>query len=127
MNKYLRMHYNKLSKDELVDIIDVLQQDLKDYDILLGLRRKRTLINKFDEDYDKEDKKSNPNRTYYRISPDAEEVYRRYYKQKKILRMIRKDVNKELILLSKNKISKCKFMLKRNYKLTDEKNVIDKK
>ena len=127
MNKYLRMHYNKLSKDELIDIIDVLQQDLKDYDILLGLRRKRTLINKFDEDYDKEDKKLNPNRTYCRITPDAEEVYRRYYKQKKILRMIRKDVNKELMLLSKNKISKCKYMLKRNYKLTDEKNVIDKK
>lgn len=48
----------------------------------LDLKQKRNLINKFNKEYDEEDKKKNPDRNYAEIMPDAEEVYRRYYAMK---------------------------------------------
>lgn len=59
-----------------------LKKQLEEVELIVGLRQKRNLIRKFDKEYDKEDKKNNPNRDYAGIMPDAEEVYRRYYNMK---------------------------------------------
>ena len=59
-----------------------LLEEIRDLEFIIGLRQKRNLINKFDKEYDEEDKKKNPNRTYAGIIPDAEEVYKRYYEMK---------------------------------------------
>ena len=74
---------------EIVDDVKQLQQEnqklkkqLEEVEFIVGLRQKRNLIHKFDKEYDEEDKKKNPNRDYAGITPDAEEVYRRYYSMK---------------------------------------------
>ena len=59
-----------------------LKKQLEELESIVGLRQKRNLINKFNKEYDEEDKKKNPNRSHAEIIPDAEEVYRRYYKMK---------------------------------------------
>ena len=59
-----------------------LKKQLEEVEFIVGLRQKRNLINKFDKEYDEEDKKKNPNRDYAGIMPDAEEIYRRYYTMK---------------------------------------------
>ena len=59
-----------------------LKKQLEEVEFIVGLRKKRNLIHKFDKEYDDEDKKKNPNRDYAGIVPDAEEVYRRYYSMK---------------------------------------------
>lgn len=67
------------------EYIDKLQEEIKELEFIVGLRQKRSLIRKFDEEYDEEDKKKNPNREYAGVSPDAEVVYQRYYKQKEVI------------------------------------------
>ena len=59
------------------------KEEVKELELIIGLRQKRNLISKFDKEYDEEDKKKNPNRDYAGIMPDAEEVYKRYYSMKK--------------------------------------------
>ena len=59
-----------------------LKKQLEELEFIVGLRQKRNLISKFDKEYDEEDLKKNPNRDYVVITPDAEEVYRRYYAMK---------------------------------------------
>lgn len=59
-----------------------LKEEIKELEFIIGLRQKRNLIKKFDKEYDVEDKKKNPNRDYAGITPDAEEVYKRYYQLK---------------------------------------------
>lgn len=59
-----------------------LKKQLEEVEFIVGLRQKRNLISKFDKEYDEEDKKKKPNRNYAGITPDAEEVYRRYYAMK---------------------------------------------
>lgn len=59
-----------------------LKQDIEELNLIVGIRQKRNLISKFDKEYDEEDKKKKPNRDYAGIIPDAEEVYKRYYKLK---------------------------------------------
>lgn len=69
-----------------------LKEEIKELEIIVGLRQKRNLIRKFDKEYNEEDKKKNPNRNYVGILPDAEEVYRRYYKQKDAIDEVREDI-----------------------------------
>ena len=59
-----------------------LKKQLEELESIVGLRQKRNLINKFNKEYDEEDKKKNPNRSHAEIIPDAEEIYRRYYAMK---------------------------------------------
>ena len=59
-----------------------LKKQLEELESIVGLSQKRNLINKFNKEYDEEDKKKNPNRSHTEIMPDAEEVYRRYYAMK---------------------------------------------
>lgn len=62
-----------------------LKEDIKELELLVGIRQKRNLIAKFNKEYDEEDKKNNPNRDYAGVVPDAEEVYKRYYELKEKL------------------------------------------
>lgn len=79
------MEFNQLKDDYSLLFSD--NQDLKkqveELEFIVGLRQKRTLIRRFEKEYDEEDKKKNPNRDYAGIIPDAEEVYKRYYAMKK--------------------------------------------
>ncbi len=78
--KYRGTHlstYERLQKEN-----QELKKQLEEVEFIVGLRQKRNLINKFDKEYDEEDKKKNPNRDYAGIMPDAEEIYRRYYTMK---------------------------------------------
>lgn len=68
---------------------------INDLELIVGTKRKRSLISKFNKEYDEEDKKKNPNRTYTRIEPDAEEIYKRYYDLKKQV----EDISEELELV----------------------------
>lgn len=69
--------YRKLQQEK-----QQLKQDIEELNLIVGIRQKRNLISKFDKEYDEEDKKKNPNRDYVGITPDAEEVYKRYYELK---------------------------------------------
>ena len=68
--------------DELFDEMVNWKEEVKELELIIGLRQERNLISKFDKEYDEEDKKKNPNRDYAGIMPDAEEVYKRYYSMK---------------------------------------------
>lgn len=70
-----------------------LKEENEGLKLIVGLRQKRNLIRKFDKEYDAEDKKKNPNRTYAGIIPDAEVVYQRYYKQKEVIEDVRKYID----------------------------------
>lgn len=59
-----------------------LKKQVDELELIVGIRQKRNLISKFDKEYDEEDKKKNPNRDYACVTPDAEEVYKRYYELK---------------------------------------------
>ena len=62
-----------------------------------GMWHSRELVKKFDKEYDTEDLVLHPDRTYAGVIPDAEEVYRRYYKQKKILQNIVEFINNRML------------------------------
>lgn len=80
-----------------------LKKQLEELESIVGLRQKRNLINKFNKEYDEEDKKKNPNRSHAEIIPDAEEIYKRYYamknQQKEFIEWLEKNINhyKEII------------------------------
>lgn len=59
-----------------------LKKQLEELELIVTLSKKRNLINKFNKEYDEEDKKKNPNRSHTEIIPDSEEVYKRYYEMK---------------------------------------------
>ena len=71
-----------IAYNQLKDDYYLLFKELEEKEFILGLRQKRNLINKFNKEYDEEDKKKNPNRSHTEIIPDAEEVYKRYYEMK---------------------------------------------
>ena len=90
-NKKLKEKYENAVADyettmselqELKKQLEEYKEEIKELEFIVGLRKKRNLIHKFDKEYDEEDKKKNPNRDYAGIMPDAEEVYRRYYTMK---------------------------------------------
>lgn len=70
------------------------EEEIKELELIIGLRQKRALIKRFDDEYNEEDKKKNPNRTYAGVLPDAEVVYQRYYKQKEVLNKLRDTFDK---------------------------------
>ena len=72
----------RLFMEELFEENQELKKQLEELELIVGLRQKRNLINKFNKEYDEEDKKKNPNRSHAEIIPDAEEVYKRYYEMK---------------------------------------------
>lgn len=76
-NSRLKIKCRKIKKE--------LKEEIKVLELIIGSRQKRSLIHKFDKEYDEEDKRKNPNRDYAGIMPDAEEVYKRYYKQQEII------------------------------------------
>ena len=73
-----------------------LAETVYELECSLSLRHTRELIKKFDEEYNIEDLVLHPDRTYAGVMPDAEEVYRRYYKQKKILQKIVEFINNRM-------------------------------
>lgn len=80
----------KKDKRELAETVYELECNL-------GLWHSRELVKKFDKEYDTEDLILHPDRTYAGVIPDAEEVYKRYYKQKKILQNIVEFINKRML------------------------------
>ena len=84
-----RRDYKKNFDKEVAELMKKDKRELAEtvYELecSLGLGHSRELVKKFDKEYDTEDLILHPDRTYAGVIPDAEEVYRRYYKQKKIL------------------------------------------
>ncbi len=72
----------QIERDMLRKENQELKKQVDELELIVGIRQKRNLISKFDKEYDEEDKKKNPNRDYAGVSPDAEEVYKRYYELK---------------------------------------------
>ena len=62
-----------------------LKEEIKQLELIVGLNQKRKLISKFDKEYNEDNKKKHPNENHAEIMPDAEEVYKRYYKQKEVI------------------------------------------
>lgn len=93
--------YQKNFDKEVAELMEKDKRELAEtvYELEchLGLRHSRELIEKFDREYDTEDLVLHPDRTYAGVMPDAEEVYRRYYKQKKILQNIVEFINKRML------------------------------
>lgn len=89
------MYCNEKAKDKIKE----LKEENEELKFIVGLRQKRNLIRKFDKEYDAEDKEKNPNRIYAGITPDAEVVYQRYYKQKEVIDEVRRyiDVHKKWV------------------------------
>lgn len=81
-----------------------LKEEVEELKLILGMRQKRGLISKFDKEFDEEDKKKNPNRDYASITPDAEEVYKRYYELKEQLQHKYDDFPKTVKNLSKEQL-----------------------
>ena len=88
--------YNNMLKRKNKEI-EKLKEELKDLNRILCVWNSRELINKFNKEYDKEDLEKNPNREYVVIYPDAEEVYKRYYKQKAIIKEVREYIENNKI------------------------------
>lgn len=92
--------YQKNFDKEVAELMEKDKRELAEtvYELEchLGLRHTRELIEKFDKEYDIEDLVLHPDRTYAGVMPDAEEVYRRYYKQKKILQNIVEFINNRM-------------------------------
>ena len=85
---------NQLLKKENQQLKKKLEEEQKEYDRIFSLWHNRKLIKKFDDEYDEEDKMKNPNRDYACVCPDAEEVYKRYYKLKEQLQQKEDIINK---------------------------------
>ena len=84
-NQELKADYGtkaQVERDLLMEKNQELKKKLEELELIVTLSKKRNLINKFNKEYDEEDKKKNPNRSHIGIIPDAEEVYRRYYAMK---------------------------------------------
>ena len=83
-----------------------LKNQIEELEFIVGLRQKRNLIHKFDKEYDEEDKKKNPNRDYAGITPDAEEVYKRYYtmknQQKEFIKWLEDKIQQQETLIAEN-------------------------
>lgn len=89
---------NSTIKTDLYKEMEQLQQEnqqliaeVKELELIIGLRQKSNLIHKFDKEYDEEDKRKNLNRDYAGIMPDAEEVYRRYYEQQERIKGLQQE------------------------------------
>lgn len=82
-----------------------LAETVYELECSLGLGHSRELVKKFDKEYDTEDLILHPDRTYAGVIPDFEEVYRRYYKQKKILQNIVEFINNRMLASVKYRAS----------------------
>ena len=107
--------YGRINVDDLIDSIKELRkvptydellrenQHLKEeFDRMFAIYHSRKLIKKFNDEYDEEDKMKNPNRDYACVCPDAEEVYKRYYKLKEQLQQKEDIINKARKYISKH-------------------------
>lgn len=86
--------------EELQQENQELKEEIKELELILGLKQKRKLISKFDEEYNEEyneeNKKKHLNDNHAEIIPDAEEIYKRYYKQKEVIDRTIKYCEKQL-------------------------------
>ena len=98
-NRIMLLEENNQLKEQL-------QQQEEEYDRMFALWHSRKLIKKFDDEFDEEDKKKNPNRDYACICPDAEEVYKRYYELKEQLQQKEDVINKAKVDLEKHLTAK---------------------
>lgn len=94
--------------EENQQLKEQLEEEQKDYDRMFGLWHNNPLIKKFDDEYDEEDKKKNPNRDYAYLLPNAEEVYKRYYNLKEQLEKSEKS-RKKVIYHIKNNVEDYEF------------------
>ena len=110
MNEEDKIHINSFKfydRDELEDLTKeyyLENQHLKEeFDRMFAIYHSRKLIKKFNDEYDEEDKMKNPNRDYACVCPDAEEVYKRYYKLKEQLQQKEDIINKIIKKCNKEK------------------------
>ena len=97
--------------EEMINWKQENQQLKEEFDRMFAIYHSRKLIKKFNDEYDEEDKMKNPNRDYACVCPDAEEVYKRYYKLKEQLKQKEDIINKakEYIKLKLNMKNKDGF------------------
>lgn len=100
-------NYHKLQQENQ-QLKEQLEEEQKDYDRMFALWHNNPLIKKFDDEYDEEDKKKNPNRDYAYTMPDAEEVYKRYYDLKERLEASER-ARKKVIYHIKNNVEDYEF------------------
>ena len=93
---YCRLHRRiPIVIEKTYEELEKENQHLKEeFDRMFAIYHSRKLIKKFDDEYDEEDKMKNPNRDYACVCPDAEEVYKRYYKLKEQLKQKEDIINK---------------------------------
>lgn len=129
MNEFMHDFVKPLIKENfcLKSQLDEKSSELKDaeeeYNRIFSLWHNRKLIKKFDDEYDKEDKKENPKRNCVYVMPDAEEVYKRYYELKdKIEDLQKKNAYFEKYLSEDFDILKkgIQYMIKKYIKSTVE-------
>lgn len=80
--------------EEMINWKQENQQLKEEFDRMFAIYHSRKLIKKFNDEYDEEDKMKNLNRDYACVCPDAEEVYKRYYKLKEQLQQKEDIINK---------------------------------
>lgn len=88
--------------EEMINWKQENQQLKEEFDRMFAIYHSRKLIKKFNDEYDEEDKMKNPNRDYACVCPDAEEVYKRYYKLKEQLQQKEDIINKAKEYISKH-------------------------
>lgn len=125
-------HY-LIPKDIFIELLEEMinwkqenQQLKEEFDRMFAIYHSRKLIKKFNDEYDEEDKMKNPNRDYACVCPDAEEVYKRYYKLKEQLQQ-KDNENKELCKKIKtNEKSRRKMQKSLMEKLQQKEDIINK-
>lgn len=85
VNKDSRNSRQRQANKKLLQKIEDLQEQITEFEFLVGLRMKRSLITKFDMMYSHEkvkEYKKQGRTDICGVMPDAEEVYRRYFTYK---------------------------------------------
>ena len=101
------------------------QQLKEEFDRMFAIYHNRKLIKKFNDEYDEEDKMKNPNRDYACVCPDAEEVYKRYYKLKEQLKQKEDIINKAKEYIKNHKRNLIHEITHEEYEMLDEENIVN--
>lgn len=92
----VKIKENETLRDIIKEQKEVIKEQEDSYNRMFGLWHNRELIKKFDDDYDEMDKLKNPNRDYIYRAPDAEEVYKRYYKLIEIIDKTKNNIKEKI-------------------------------
>ena len=132
MNEEDKIHINSFKfydRDELEDLTKEYylenQQLKEEFDSMFAIYHSRKLIKKFNDEYDEEDKMKNPNRDYACVCPDAEEVYKRYYKLKEQLQQKEDIINKAKEYIKNHKRNLIHEITHEEYEMLDDENIIN--